>query len=462
MSYDSPQEDASLHSICQEYLFEDVVSATEGFSASKTLGRGSYGTVYCGVLRDGTEVAIKELCSPNEAGFKEEVQVLSRFRHPNLVILLGFARNGPRRYLLYELLSGGDLCCRLQEDGSFDWRQRLSVILDAALGLSHLHCSQPQVFHRDIKSQNILLDRNGTGKIADFGLALLATRGCASMTVEHAAGTAGYADPIYISTGRVTEHTEVYSFGAVLLEVLTGRPPALQDPNGRIEYQFLHLQGDLPSLLAMLDRRAFWPPRLADQLGRLALLCTNGEEAARPRFAQLVSDLRHLLRESEQTAPLRVDRVRQDFGGYSMSIMSSCSNVPPQSVSAGSATTRASWGRNSYEQHDDEEWGRQNFREKHEADSHLIDDGPVPQLDCGPPPSAGEHHDSDFELVWLGPQKTQGDEHGDSPAISLRLQVELGFSAHQVAEAFKRCSTTEAVIDWILSSEREWNQFPDG
>lgn len=455
--------DAGLHSICQEYSFEDVVSATEGFSDSKTLGRGSYGTVYCGVLRDGTEVAIKELSSPNEAGFKEEVQVLSRFRHPNLVILLGFARQGPRRYLLYELLSGGDLCCRLQGDDSFDWRKRLSVILDAALGLSHLHCSQPQVFHRDIKSQNILLDRNGTGKMADFGLALLATRGCSSITVEHASGTAGYADPVYISTGRVTEQTEVYSFGAVLLEVLTGRPPALQDPIGRIEYQFLHLQGDLSSLLAMLDPRALWPPRLADQLGRLALLCINVEEAARPRFAQIVSELRRLLRESEQPAPLRADRVRQHSGGYSMSTISSGSNAPPQSVSAGSATTRASWGRNSYEQHDDEAWGRQNFHEKHEEDdARLIDDGPVPQLDCGPPPSAAEHHDSDFELVWLGPQKTPGNDQGVDPTISRRLQVELGFSAHQVAEAFKRCSTTEAAVDWILSPEREWNRFPDG
>merc|ERR1719262_107052 len=103
------------------------------------------------------------------------------------------------------------------------------------------------------------MDRNGTGKVADFGLACLAQQNQKSLMVAQTSGTIGYADPLYIRTGVVTEKSEVYSMGMVLLEMLTGRPPALQHPNGRIEYQFEHLNGDLRRLAQMLDKRGQWP-----------------------------------------------------------------------------------------------------------------------------------------------------------------------------------------------------------
>jgi len=269
-----PPTDAVLNRIAQEFLYEDLVVATGSFQASSRLGEGSYGAVFHGVLRDGTEVAIKALASPKEGGFREEVEVLSRFRHPNLVTLMGFARNGRERYLVYELLPGGDVNSRLNKDSSFTWKPRLDVVLDASLGLSHLHCSRPQVFHRDVKTQNILMDKNGTGKVADFGLACLAQPNQDKMAVAETSGTIGYADPLYIRTGVVTEKSEVYSLGMVILEVLTGRPPALQHPSGRIEYQFDHLNGELERLLPMLDPRGKWPGELAKRLGGLALQCT--------------------------------------------------------------------------------------------------------------------------------------------------------------------------------------------
>merc|ERR1719245_1171465 len=136
----------------------------------------------------------------------------------------------------------------MSKDVGFMWSQRLNVSLDSALGLSHLHHSTPQVFHRDVKTQNILMDKNGTGKVADFGLACLAQVNKRSLAVQQTSGTIGYADPLYIRTGVVTEKSEVYSLGMVLLEVLTGRPPALQHPSGRIEYQFDHLNGELRKL----------------------------------------------------------------------------------------------------------------------------------------------------------------------------------------------------------------------
>ena len=199
-----PPTDANLNSISLEYTYHELARACRNFSQSSLLGKGSYGAVYRGVLKDGTEVAIKVLNTPKDSGFKEEVQVLSKFRHPNLVILMGFSRNAKDRYLVYELLPGGDLCSRLQNDPQFDWRKRINACLDAALGLSHLHNASPKVFHRDIKTQNILLDRNGTAKMADFGLALLA-QPKVGVKVEQCAGTLGYADPLYISSSVVTE-----------------------------------------------------------------------------------------------------------------------------------------------------------------------------------------------------------------------------------------------------------------
>ncbi|KAF4741562.1 hypothetical protein FOZ63_030525, partial [Perkinsus olseni] len=235
--------DANLNFISLEYPYEELRRATNNFSQDNVLGTGTYGCVYRGQLKDGTEVAVKVLQAPKESGFKEEVKVLSKFRHANLVILMGFARNGHERCLVYELLSGGDVSGRLQPSSgppSFNWYQRLSVALDAALGLSHLHNATPRVFHRDIKTQNILLDRNGSAKVADFGLACLAEhRSLGHFKVQQCSGTIGYADPAYINTSVVTEKTEVYSFGMVLIELLTARPPAVQDPStGQILHNF--------------------------------------------------------------------------------------------------------------------------------------------------------------------------------------------------------------------------------
>jgi len=307
-----PPTDANLNHISQEYAYEDLLFATGGFSSASRLGEGSYGSVHGGTLRDGTEVAIKKLSRPKEGGFREEVEVLSRFRHPNLVILMGFARREKERYLVYENLPGGDLCAKLQKDGAnFDWRRRISVALDAALGLSHLHNSRPQVFHRDVKTQNILLDRNGTGKMGDFGLALLAQPNSTALMVNETSGTIGYADPLYIRTGVVTERSEVYSFGMVMLEILTARPPALQGPSGRVEYQFAHLDGQIARLHPMIDRRASWPSELVESCGRFGFRCISKEEISRPNFAQIVGALRGLLREHPE------ERLRQHHSSSS-------------------------------------------------------------------------------------------------------------------------------------------------
>ncbi|KAF4697012.1 hypothetical protein FOZ60_013364 [Perkinsus olseni] len=303
--------DANLNFISLEYPYEELRRATNNFSQDNVLGTGTYGCVYRGQLKDGTEVAVKVLQAPKESGFKEEVKVLSKFRHANLVILMGFARNGHERCLVYELLSGGDVSSRLQPSSgppSFNWYQRLSVALDAALGLSHLHNATPRVFHRDIKTQNILLDRNGSAKVADFGLACLAEhRSLGHFKVQQCSGTIGYADPAYINTSVVTEKTEVYSFGMVLIELLTARPPAVQDPStGQILHNFQNVQVDDSARIAnQLDPRAQWPhhPAITGALIMLALRCVDQREpisSSRPRFVDIVAELRHIVRQAEQ------------------------------------------------------------------------------------------------------------------------------------------------------------------
>ena len=303
MSPTIPPTDANLNSISLEYPYDEIVRATKNFAPSYLLGRGSYGAVFRGVLKDGTEVAIKVLNNPKDSGFKEEVLVLSKFRHPNLVILMGFSRNGRDRYLVYELLPGGDLCSRLQKDLGFDWRKRMNACLDAALGLSHLHNASPKVFHRDIKTQNILLDRNGSAKMADFGLALLVAPR-AGVKVEQCSGTLGYADPLYISSSVVTERSEVYSLGMVLLEVLTAKPPAIQNPaNGQVQYVYNHLRGEPRNVMSMIQWRAGWPPEVAQRVAKLALACIDKTESQRPVFIDVVARLRDLISRFHSVGP---------------------------------------------------------------------------------------------------------------------------------------------------------------
>mmetsp|Transcript_30174 Transcript_30174/g.54765 ORF Transcript_30174/g.54765 Transcript_30174/m.54765 type:complete len:1127 (+) Transcript_30174:42-3422(+) len=330
----SPQPDArlprpstQLREISLEYSYAELSTSTKCWHASRRLGSGSYGAVFKGELEDGSEVAIKAIdlqalgaagTSPEMSGFEEEVQMLSKFRHPNLVTLLGWGKHNLNRYLVYELLAGGDCFQRLQKSkkpGSstpFYWFERLSVFLDAATGLSHMHNSKPKAFHRDIKSANILLDRHGTAKMADFGLSCTSNRSDSlHVTVRTISGTPGYACPVYSRTGRVTEGSEVYSFGMVMLELLTGLAPATADASrpGGIAYQVQdavaqHSPGSLERCMRNLDATASWPQALTKELSELSLRAVLAQdEGQRPRFVELVRALRKFTEQYPRPVP---------------------------------------------------------------------------------------------------------------------------------------------------------------
>ncbi|KAL6959631.1 mitogen activated protein kinase [Sarracenia purpurea var. burkii] len=208
-------------------------NVTNNFSEDNILGRGGFGTVYKGELHDGTKIAVKRMESAvisqkGLAEFKSEIAVLTKVRHRHLVALLGYCLDGNERLLVYEYMPQGTLSRHLfnwAEEGlkPLEWTRRLTIGLDVARGVEYLHGLAHQSFiHRDLKPSNILLGDDMRAKVADFGLVRLAPEGKGSIETM-IAGTFGYLAPEYAVTGRVTTKVDVFSFGVILMELITGR-----------------------------------------------------------------------------------------------------------------------------------------------------------------------------------------------------------------------------------------------
>ncbi|PIN22380.1 Serine/threonine protein kinase [Handroanthus impetiginosus] len=211
-------------------MYEDLAAATDGFSNANLLGQGGFGYVHKGVLLNGKEVAIKQLkvgSGQGEREFQAEVEIISRVHHKHLVSLVGYCITGTQRMLVYEFVPNKTLEFHLHGKGRLvtDWSTQLKIALGAAKGLAYLHedC-HPKIIHRDIKSSNILLDFNFEAKVADFGLAKF-TSDADTHVSTRVMGTFGYLAPEYASSGKLTEKSDVFSFGVVLLELITGRRP---------------------------------------------------------------------------------------------------------------------------------------------------------------------------------------------------------------------------------------------
>ncbi|KAL4583546.1 hypothetical protein LXL04_008124 [Taraxacum kok-saghyz] len=214
------------------YTLRELELATNGFSDENVIGEGGYGIVYSGVLVDNTTVAVKNLLNNRgqaEKEFKVEVEAIGRVRHKNLVRLLGYCAEGAQRILVYEYVNNGNLEQWLHGDvgpiSPLTWEIRMNIILGTAKGLTYLHEGlEPKVVHRDIKSSNILLDRQWHPKVSDFGLAKLLGSEKSYVTTR-VMGTFGYVAPEYASTGMLNERSDVYSFGILIMEIISGRNP---------------------------------------------------------------------------------------------------------------------------------------------------------------------------------------------------------------------------------------------
>uniref|UniRef100_A0A3N7GJB0 non-specific serine/threonine protein kinase n=1 Tax=Populus trichocarpa TaxID=3694 RepID=A0A3N7GJB0_POPTR len=231
----------TLHGINGDLLIQDINhlsykelrSATDNFHTSNKIGRGGFGTVYKGTLKSGTQVAVKTLSAQSNQGVQEflnEIKTISKVKHPNLVELIGCCAQGSNRILVYEYVENNSLDRALlgsrSTDIKLDWGRRSAICLGIARGLDFLHKEVvPHIVHRDIKASNILLDKDFNPKIGDFGLAKLFPDNITHISTR-IAGTTGYLAPEYALGGQLTMKADVYSFGVLILEIVSGRSSA--------------------------------------------------------------------------------------------------------------------------------------------------------------------------------------------------------------------------------------------
>ncbi|XP_068642132.1 LEAF RUST 10 DISEASE-RESISTANCEUS RECEPTOR-LIKE PROTEIN KINASE-like 1.1 [Aristolochia californica] len=212
------------------FPFKELQEATNNFDSSNELGSGGFGIVYYGMLRDGRSVAIKRLFESSCRGenqFMNEVEILSQLIHPNLVSLYGCtSRNSRELLLVYEFIPNGTLADHLQgeraKSRALTWPLRMHIAVETAEALAYLHAVEPPIIHRDIKSNNILLDENFGVKVADFGLSRLLPMDATHVSTTPQ-GTPGYVDPDYHKSYKLTVQSDVYSFGVVLVELISSK-----------------------------------------------------------------------------------------------------------------------------------------------------------------------------------------------------------------------------------------------
>ncbi|KAK1423094.1 hypothetical protein QVD17_18388 [Tagetes erecta] len=219
-------EDISLSSGVSVFSYEELDDATKNFDPSHELGDGGFGAVYYGKLQDGREVAVKKLHDHNYnrvQQFRNEVEILTKLRHPNLVVLYGCTSRQSRELLLvYEYVPNGTVFDHLHGEQAnsimLTWPIRLNIAVETARALVYLHSSG--IIHRDVKTNNILLDHNFSVKVGDFGLSRLVLNNVSHVSTAPQ-GTPGYVDPQYHQRYQLTDKSDVYSFGVVLIELIS-------------------------------------------------------------------------------------------------------------------------------------------------------------------------------------------------------------------------------------------------
>ncbi|KAH9784901.1 putative serine/threonine-protein kinase PBL26 [Citrus sinensis] len=292
----------------QTFTFRELATATKNFRQECLIGEGGFGRVYKGKLEKTAQVvAVKQLDRNGLQGNKEfivEVLMLSLLHHDNLVNLIGYCADGEQRLLVYEYMPLRSLEDHLLDIGPeqkpIDWFTRMKIALGAAKGLEYLHDkANPPVIYRDLKSSNILLDCEFNAKLSDFGLAKLGPIGDKTHVSSRVMGTYGYCAPEYQRTGQLTVKSDVYTFGVVLLELITGRraidttrptyeqnlvtwaQPFFKDPNRYPQLADPLLQGE-------------FPVRGLNQAVAVSAMCVQEESSVRPLMSDVVSALSFL------------------------------------------------------------------------------------------------------------------------------------------------------------------------
>ncbi|XWS24601.1 hypothetical protein CRYUN_Cryun28dG0117200 [Craigia yunnanensis] len=312
----SDQGKGSKGSGARNFTFRELATATRNFRETNLLGEGGFGRVFKGRLETGEIVAVKQLNHHGLQGFQEfivEVLMLSLLHHVNLVTLIGYCTAGDQRLLVYEYMPMGSL-----EDHLFDlepgqeplnWNKRIKIAVGAARGIEYLHCkANPPVIYRDLKSANILLDNDFNPKLSDFGLAKLGPVGDNTHVSTRVMGTYGYCAPEYAMSGKLTLKSDIYSFGVVLLELITGRKAI--DTNKKHGEQnlvswshpFLKDQKKFGLLVDPLIRGCY-PRRCLNYAIAITAMCLNEEANFRPFIGDIVVALEYLASQSQNWSP---------------------------------------------------------------------------------------------------------------------------------------------------------------
>ncbi|KAG6500056.1 cysteine-rich receptor-like protein kinase 2 [Zingiber officinale] len=282
------------------FHYEDLKKATNNFSEdSNKLGEGGFGDVYKGTLKNGITVAVKRLAiaqvSRARADFQSEVKIISNVHHRNLIRLLGCSSKGQDFLLVYEYMANSSLDKFIFGDkrGSLNWKQRFSIIVGMARGLSYLHqefhfC----IIHRDIKCSNILLDDDFQPRIADFGLARLLPEDRSHLSTRFA-GTLGYTAPEYAIQGQLSEKVDTYSFGVVVLEMISGRKnnDIKLEPLTQYLLEWAWKLYERDRLMELVDESldpSEFSPEEVKRIVKIALLCTQSAAAERPTMSEVV------------------------------------------------------------------------------------------------------------------------------------------------------------------------------
>ncbi|PIN24953.1 Serine/threonine protein kinase [Handroanthus impetiginosus] len=293
---------------------EELKEKTDNFGSMALIGEGSYGRVYFAQLNNGSKVAVKKLDASLElestVEFVTRVSMVSRLKHENLVELLGYYLDGSTRLLAYEFATTGSLHDILhgrkgvqgaQPGLVLDWMQRVRIAVDAARGLEYLHDKvQPSIIHKDIRSSNVLLFEDYQAKIADFNLSNQAPEMAPLLNTAPVLGTFGYHAPEYAMTGELTQKSDIYSFGVVLLELLTGRMPIdIYMPRGQrslVTWAAPRLREDKVKQCVDPKLEGEYPPKGVTRLAALAALCVQYEPEFRPNMSIVVKALQPLLK----------------------------------------------------------------------------------------------------------------------------------------------------------------------
>ncbi|TVU16622.1 hypothetical protein EJB05_40195 [Eragrostis curvula] len=296
------------------FSYAELRSATDNFNRTKKIGRGGFGTVYKGTIRNGREVAIKVLSAESRQGIREfltEIDVITNVKHPNLVELIGCCVEANNRILVYEYLQNSSLDRALlgsnSEPANFTWNIRSAICVGVARGLAYLHeeIASP-IVHRDIKASNVLIDKNYIPKIGDFGLAKLFPDNITHISTR-VAGTTGYLAPEYAWHGQLTKKADIYSFGVLVLEIVSGRSSSkslLDDEKVLLEKTWEYYEEK--RLNELVDPAlGDYPEDEVIRYIKVALFCVQAAAARRPSMPQVLTMLSKPIRinESELTAP---------------------------------------------------------------------------------------------------------------------------------------------------------------